>query len=165
MNKKIYTIGFFIMIITNISMIIFFLATKPSHPQTQQQGILKDRIIERLNLDEKQQSDFQKAITKHKDQMHDYNQEQEKLSKEYFNSLADGNTTENGALAKAIGTLQEKKLKITYAHFRELRSLCNESQLEAYKECMDDMTRVLIRGNAPAHPNHLRKPRTPRPSK
>ena len=142
MDKKIYTIGFFVMLIVN-AFLAFLIVKRPPHPAAPRD--VKDRISQELNLSEEQRTLFFKMARAHGQQMREIGSEQRAVIKEYFGQLS------NEPLEKAneetlvqILALEEKKLTATYAHFEELRALCTEDQLAHYDEIINEVIYRLL---------------------
>ncbi|TRX49026.1 periplasmic heavy metal sensor [Fulvivirga sp. M361] len=147
MDKKIYTIGFFVLLVVN-AFLAFLIIKRPPHPAAPRDA--KDRISQELNLSEEQKTLFFKMARAHGQQMREIRGEQRAVIKEYFSQLSNkplGNAKEETLVQ--ILALEEKKLKTTYAHFEELRAICTEDQLARYDEIINEMIYRLLGQNRP----------------
>ncbi|WKV12427.1 hypothetical protein [Marivirga harenae] len=134
MNNKIYKIGFLVLLVINIAMLVLFVL-KPDRSRSKE-GI-KEKIAMQLDFTEDQKSSFGEMVDKHRNAIRTLNDQERKLTDQYFSQLqSSSSATEN--LAKQEATFQEimnvksKKLSTTYLHLDDVKSLCNDEQLEKF---------------------------------
>ena len=131
----------------NLSILAFFLLTKPGHPpHLHEGGNFRLKVTEILSLNEKQESQFFNLAREHKKQMDDLNNKQSGLLRTYFSSLSDLSIKDDSNEGlEPLQQLQNDKLKTTYAHLLSIKLLLNKDQLPQFDSFMNEFTdRVMV---------------------
>jgi len=148
-------IAFLIMVVLNIALIAMMLGKQKMPPQRKTPEI-KSVIIEKLQLDEKQIEIYSELAENHHQRMSKINQAQKPLIREYFSflKLEDQNSGTRDSLLAEINLLESDKLILTYAHFEELKEICNPSQQALFDEVIGGLIQDLIgaQKNRPPRP-------------
>ncbi|MTI22210.1 hypothetical protein E1176_14355 [Fulvivirga sp. RKSG066] len=157
MNNKIYKIGFFVLLVINIT-IVALIVFKPMRSM-KGRGI-KQEITKELGFTEEQKATFDNLVKSHRKTMRDIDMRERKLVKTYFDQLTAGtiDNSDQEEKLEEILLLKRKKIEDTYAHFEELKSICTEEQIDEFEEVLSRIVPRLT--NAPKRPmNRERSPR------
>ena len=132
MNQlKFFKTGFYILLGLNIAWMFFFIVS-PKPPTPRGGFTLKSRIIEQLKLDEGQQKKYLAMTVDHHEAMVASSQSIQKLTRAYFKTLVKADSLEKMSIFREIEREQMQRLKLTYEHFEEIKSLCSEKQLKEF---------------------------------
>ncbi|PIB34915.1 hypothetical protein BFP72_05655 [Reichenbachiella sp. 5M10] len=142
MNNKTYKIGFFVLLVINITWVSLFLF-RPKPPQ--RQNDIKDKISEELNLNEDQKRIYDGMAMQHRHTLRGIDLQERELIKAFFNQLLTNGTTakENVQLDKIL-QLEEEKIMVTYRHFEELKGLCDEKQSLHFDSVLKSILPLLL---------------------
>lgn len=92
----------------------------------------------RLDLTETQEKTFTEMRTSHHEKVKGLKKEMHELKASQFELLKSTPESEKiDSLSKEIGALYQQKVIFTMNHFREMRALLNEDQLDNYNDLMD----------------------------
>jgi periplasmic protein CpxP/Spy len=152
-TSSLLKIGLLIMVLINIALILLIVG-KPKLPPPGAGRDFKSTIAKKLQLDEQQQEIYFKSAEKHNQEMASINQAQRPLIRNYFNLLKEENQNLEirDSLLAEIKEVEQKKLTLTYAHFEELKEICNPDQKVLFEEIMDDIIQVLLGGQKKSPP-------------
>lgn len=132
------------LILLNVTLIAFFLMTRPPAAQPRG-GQFLDRAIELLHLEDAQQTTFVAAARQHSEQMNALNQQQQNLLRDYLESLTDTTLASNNtATLNEVISRERHKIEITYRHFQEIKSMLNPSQLPYFEVFMKEASEALL---------------------
>ncbi|MEP1034783.1 hypothetical protein [Ekhidna sp.] len=142
MNSKLYKIGFFVLLAINIGLVALFVF-RPK-PPIREKGA-REQISKKLALTEAQEKQFGEMVATHRKAVRALINEERTLVQSYFEQLsATASVEERQVLLQQIMKLKEDKIVLTYNHFEELKSLCNEEQLAKFDEVMADVIPRLV---------------------
>ncbi len=144
-SKKIYQIGFVLLLLINTTL-IFFLVKKASTPpmnDNSRQGSIIEKISTQLELTEDQLATFQSMAMQHREQMRIFGNEHKQLLESYFETLNDSSPESAERIKNDLLEVESKKLQHTYEHFQELKSTLNESQKVRFELIIKDISAVL----------------------
>lgn len=145
-SKKIYQVGFVLLLLINATLIFLLVKASsrpPMGPQSRKGSII-EKISTQLNLSEEQLAHYRSMAKQHGDQMRILDNENQQLLKSYFETL-EGNSTDSAEIFKnEILKIESKKLQYTYEHFQELESILNENQKVRFGLIVKDILAVLI---------------------
>jgi len=145
MTSKAYKIGFFVLLVVNITLVMLF--TFRPKPRMQGSNIM-EVVSDKLGFSEDQKAMFAEMARDHRDQMVALNKQEHELTREYFSHLKLSNQEgPNQDFLARIKVIQEEKLTVTYTHFEEVKTVCREDQIANFDQLMDDMMRVLTGEN------------------
>ena len=123
------------LLVLNISMIAFFFLTgppRPSHPNNSKKIPLK------MILDEQQDKSFSSLAKQHQQKMVDFNQQQRDLLLPYFIRMIDPSITiDSDSLLKQVQILEQKKIKSTYLHFQDIKSILRPEQHPSFEKFVE----------------------------
>lgn len=141
------------LILLNLSIIAFFVFTKP-HPPNMPPKMehggheFKNHIVDVLHLDEVQFEKFEQSAKKHSEIMDVINQQEHKLVKEYFQKLGSSNQDlPNDSILIKLEIIDKKKLVSTYKHFEEVKSILNKDQEKYFEKFLNEAMILLIPDN------------------
>ena len=154
MNNWIVKVGIVILVILNLSLVFLMLReSRPQRPIHKPVRML-EMIGEKLDLDEDQRSEFREMAHKHRRKMRELMRHQRELSREYFALLeAENNEEDRLTLEGKIAEVEAEKLRMTYEHFSNLKSICNNDQKEKFDEIMNEIVEIIL----PPHPGGKRR--------
>lgn len=123
------------LLVLNVAIIGFFLLTKPAPPPRSGGRDFQAEAIKILSLNEEQVISFRAFAQEHKQQMTGVNEQQQKLLRPYFESLANPSIgiDQTDALNQ-FQQLEREKIEVTYQHFQDLKSILNEAQLTHFEK-------------------------------
>lgn len=139
---------------------IGFLFLKPDQPQQPEQGPARPGfgaegpatvIIERLHLDERQQTQYRQLVKAHQDRMRALNEKSAQLYRNYYGLLeaARYDTKQADALSRQIADSQQKMAQLNFDHFKEIKSLCRPDQTADFNRLVSDLARLFGRQQRP----------------
>ena len=110
-----------------------------------------DRILqERLSFSDEQMAAFELAKDKHHQASQQLQEESRKLKNELFDQITTDNEDAARDISKRIGENKEALEWLTYEHFKELRAICKEDQLDEFDEIIKRIAQQMHAG--PGHP-------------
>ncbi len=141
-NTNLYKIGMILMLVIN-GVLIFMMLRGPKLPPPNEAGLM-EKISEKLELNEQQKTKYFELALDHSKEVAKLEAKQKKMVKDYFDKLKTNDSSGKEQVLAQIESLEGDKIKVTYQHFEELKSLCNESQLAHFEEIISDVLRVLV---------------------
>ncbi|GAA0877195.1 hypothetical protein GCM10009119_01630 [Algoriphagus jejuensis] len=139
MNKSIYRIGFFILLVVNIALLVLFYFGPKRPPQRLQpnQAGIKDQLAMDLGFSEEQKARFDKMAMDHRDKVSRLENRERNLMDAYFDQLTkEDSEAEREQLLDEIQAINREKIEFTYSHFVELRGICTEEQLGKFDDAL-----------------------------
>ena len=132
-----------ILILVNFLIIIpLFIHNKnaPEHSNEQQ-----------LNLNQEQILSFKIFADEHHEEILALNKKQEKLIPSYFATLFEQSSASNrDSLATEIQSIESQKLKVTYEHFEDIKSILNPEQEKDFPEFVEgSLLRIMGKNHRP----------------
>jgi hypothetical protein len=103
------------------------------------------KVIRALRLDEDQQIQFEHLKREHHEQVLAIDHSMHELFIAYF-SLLDNPGPANqqrDSLEQLLAAAYDHKVKITYAHFRDLKAICRPEQQAHFNELLPDLMQVI----------------------
>ena len=160
-----FKIGFVVLAVLNLALVAFLVMGKSGGHRPPHQGDgnspFKQEAIAILNLNEEQQAEFEKIAKAHHEEMMKLEQTQKELVRPYFDGLANPDKeSERQKLEFEIQKLEVQKLKLTYLHFLEVKSILTESQIPQFEIFTKKaIQRILLDGKKPlGPPKDLKRP-------
>ncbi len=135
-----------ILLLFNITLIIFFLVSKSSLPPPPQEGRLKDEIAKLLHLTEQQETTFRKYAEEHNHKITTLNQTQRAILRTYFQILKrDSSVTPQQSLLDKALHVERNKIQSTVKHFQQIKAMLKPQQKAHFKQFMDKvLDRILL---------------------
>lgn len=151
-----------LLVINAGTLVYLFLGQNKGHqrpPHRMGRGNPSDYIVDKLQLDDKQQADFRELQKEHRSKMHDIHEQLEETRNQYFDGLKTStiDTAESQKLQAKIGRLMGQIHGNTFEHFTKVRQLCSPKQQELFDQFIEDILRAL----APPPPGRKRGHRPP----
>jgi acyl-ACP thioesterase len=154
-SKKIYQVGFVILLLINATLIFLLVKKSPEAPinHESREGAIIEKISSQLELTEDQIATYQSMAIQHRERMRILGAEHQQLLKSYFETLND-DSPDAARIKSELLEIESKKLQHTYTHFQELKSTLNESQKVRFELIIKDISAVLTgeRNNRPPPP-------------
>lgn len=125
-------------------------AAKEMHPPKD----ARDYLVAELQLNTRQQQQFDSLRKGHFEQMKKDREEMRDLKDAFFGQLTRGKGNDEKGVAQQIGSLQSQIDLNTFNHFAALRSLCTEEQKKKFDEIIGDVLRNMGRGPGGGPPPH-----------
>lgn len=152
---KVYKIGLAAMVILNIVLVSLFVQDRPPRRPNRASSPVMARIIDQLQLDEKQQERFAEMAKTHQETLRRLQRMQKELVREYLAHLKEVEIPEEAEnrLLDQIQALEVKKVQLTYNHLNELKGICSPSQSQRFAALVDELSESLLsREKAPPPP-------------
>lgn len=122
---------------------------KPPQDRMLSEGGPKEFLIRELKLDEKQKEDFGKLVDEHRTEMkrirEKIRKEKDDLWKEITKPKSENSSVERSAAE--IGEDQKQIELITFAHFQNVRELCNDDQKKKFDEVIQEALKMMSPNN------------------
>lgn len=156
-REKIVLIGIVVLVCINSATLLMMWMNKPPFPPPHPPHERPDKIIiERLQLDEKQQKEFEKIKHEHQAQMHEIHQQTNELHQKYFKLLENENVNDSVAdvYEKQLASLSEQREEYTFQHFLKLKKICRPDQMTLYTDFIGELSKILSGPKGPPPPIH-----------
>ncbi|QNL20512.1 hypothetical protein HZR84_00615 [Hyphobacterium sp. CCMP332] len=115
---------------------------KGKHDRHKNEHRMEKILKKNIGLSESQMQDFHEARSRHFEQIKPVERELMTVKKVLFDAnVRNAEKEEISPLLRKIGDLHIKIDSLTYEHFKELRSYCNESQIEEFDKMLERMLR------------------------
>ncbi len=149
MNKlKFFKTVTWILIVINISILVFFYVSQPKH-----HGFDPKNIQRELSLSKSQHQKFIHSANKHRTGIHKLRKKQRQLVMCYFGTISKGSVSDTSLYVKQLESIESEKLKITYIHFKEIKAILNKKQSKNFNTFMHSlMERIVSNKNGPRRP-------------
>gem|GEM_PF-4129836 len=134
------------MLALNMSVLAYILLDRP-HDRPRP-GDRRAEISDRLRLSGEQRVLYLESAERHRTEIESIERLQRRTAEEYLQTLKEVNTKPDSLslLVSRYSELETEKLKITYDHFKELKSLCSNYQLKNFEDIVDEVLgSILIR--------------------
>lgn len=143
----------------------------PSHPHKEYRK--SGHIFEEIGWDSSQEKAFEEARDRHHMAMRSYIDEQLEIRKELFALIGSEENPKVAALTQKLGKVRERFERVTFEHFREVRAICKEDQIEQFDSLVQNLGPMLgsqrrpRRGNGSHHPpgDGMGPPHPPHPNR
>ena len=131
MNKlKIYQWATWSMLLLNLTMICFFMLTKPKHRNNKN---FNNAVKQEMGLNEEQEKLFLVSADKHREQMAIISDRQQVLWQSYFKMLSSSGTLiKNDSIISELQNLETQKIAVTTTHFKEIKSFLMPAQYRGF---------------------------------
>ena len=145
MNKvKLLSIVAIALLITNLISLVYIFNNKPGRGEGP-----KDYIIEKLDFDENQTSEYQKFIDAHRTIIRQSDQKIKELKSQLYIGLNKNNKAINDSLINQIAKVQIDIENKHCKHFKDIQQLCKPSQIKAYNSLLMEMSDLFNQGKKP----------------
>lgn len=155
-SKKIYQVGFVLLLLINATLIFLLVKKSPRSPMDPQsrEGSIIEKISTQLELTEDQLATYQSMAIQHREQMRILGTEHQQLLKSYFETLNNDSPDAAVSIKNELLEVESKKLQHTYSHFQKLKSTLSESQKVRFELIIKDISAILTgaRNNRPPPP-------------
>ena len=151
---KFYKSATWALLFLNIAILSFFFLNFPPPPH-HSSNKFQSEVIELLDLNSQQESVFLNFANDHHQKIKAIEEQQQKLLPPYFESLADSSKKiDEKSLLNEYKKLEEEKIKVTYLHFQDIRSILNENQAPSFKALIRQFVDRLLLNNKKNSPPH-----------
>jgi periplasmic protein CpxP/Spy len=155
MNKNRLFITLIVLLLAaNVVLLVFAFGNRHHHPPRHHGP--KDKIVRRLNFDEKQAGQFEALIHEHRRALHAQDDSIMQLRRELYLSLKTPGATVSDSLLTQLARQQIRIEKIHYTHFQSIRALCKPEQLPAFDSFVPELASIFNRPGPPPPPPHER---------
>lgn len=137
----------------NITILAFFLLTKPNLQHRPPFKNARSEVIKMLDLNSQQASQLNILADQHKHKLIEIIERQKKLLSSYFESLFDSTeNTDKDNIINEYQQLEEKKIEMTYQHFQKIKGLLEKNQLTDFKTFVETTTDKFLLGQKKSPP-------------
>jgi len=154
-KTRILAILVVVVVLLNAATLTFILIGKshgPKHHGPMENGP-RNIIIEKLNFDDEQTALYDGLIKKHYSAIVEKDSLMLVARNALYSQLITQDSTEVEMQLNAIGQLQKEVETVHFLHFQELKALCSEEQLPAFKKLTEELS-VFFGSARPPHPKH-----------
>lgn len=154
---KLLTIAVIGLLLINLGSLafIYFSAHRSMHmgnrpPRHGEEGP-KRIIIERLGLDEAQQTAYEEIIKEHREKRRELDQHNHHLHDQLYALLktSELNLAMKDSLMAEIAANQKNMDHLNFSHFQKIRSLCKADQVKKFDALVDDLGDLFKSGGPP----------------
>jgi protein CpxP len=151
-RSKLLTIAVIGLLLLNVMTLGFLVFRRPPHPPHGKGGPA-GIIIERLQLDEQQKSDFRKLADVHHEAFVKLTDNAKELRHRYYNLLREDviDTAKADSLRTQMSANQGEIDKLNLEHFQQIRALCTPKQKERFNGLAEEILRFF---HGPPPPDH-----------
>lgn len=137
-NKtKIFTLTVIGLLLSNL-LLIGFLFLKPKPHQPRDEGP-KGLIIEKLQFSEEQIAQYNQFIKEHRKNVSQKEQALKEAKLSYYQTLNSGNSE---LALENLMQLQEEMEIIHFNHFNDIKSICNQNQLQNFEDLVNELPQM-----------------------
>lgn len=139
------------LVIINTLVLLFILLKKdqPPHELPGPKGPPRDLIAEQLGFSPEQKDAFFILKKEHAGLNDDFRRQIKEKREQLFAEIKNGNDSLADALASEIGSLHKKMEINNYLHFKKVRAICHEDQLEGFDRLVQEIPKHM--GPPPGH--------------
>jgi protein CpxP len=150
-NTRFLKAGLVVMVLLNIITIAFLWMGNPSHGEGPRgpHGPHDDGpfqfLCDRLHLDSKQVTDYEKLRDEHHNAIEKYQDHSHELRNRFFALLqsANADSATIKQYADSIAMDQQQIELITFYHFKKLRAICTPEQQKTFDEVIGDALKMM----------------------
>lgn len=161
-KNKWLTVAFVTLIVLNITTLAVFWWSKkaPREEGGQPQGGAMTFLVKELNLDSAQQQQLIVFRDEHRSGTREIREKNREAKETFFNLLAkEGITAAEIDQAATVSARYDAELsKITFDHFKKIRSICTPEQQKKFDEIIHEVLRMLTGPQGPPPPRDGRPP-------
>lgn len=153
-REKILMMIILVLVLVNSATLILMWVNKPPFPPKHPHHQRPDKlIIERLELDDEQQKQFEEIKKEHQGQMRKLNEEANTLHQKYFALLENDSVNDSivDTYEKQLASITEKREEYTFQHFQKLKAICKPEQIGLFNDFIGELGKIL---SAPKGPRH-----------
>ena len=111
-----------------------------------------------LDLDDQQHADFLRMAHDHFEKMKTFDSEQREVLKKYFEGMRNELPTPIiDSLLTQCTTVERKKIRSTYAHLMDIKSILRDDQMPRFKEFEAHALRLILGSGKRPPPREIRK--------
>ena len=143
MNKGTFQVFIIIALLISNILLVFMLMNKQDH-KSKRGGINQNRniIIEKLDFDEKQIAQYDDLISEHRAAMKENRRGIRGLKLSLYEQINTNNQEQLDSIKKVLSKQHLDFEMIHYSHFKDIKSICKEEQLDLYNELIKELPRM-----------------------
>ncbi|WPR72842.1 hypothetical protein SLW70_06860 [Flavobacterium sp. NG2] len=146
MNKiKVLTYSLIVLVIFNISMIVFFKIIKPRDCGGNFRNGPRKMIIEKLHFNEDQQKQLEASIEMHIEKVKSFEKQIQQTKENLYAQLSQPKVDikAKDSLINVLGDIQKQIETSRFNHFKKIREICNTpEQKEDFKELTVELSKM-----------------------
>lgn len=159
-KQKLLTIAVVGLLAINATLVGVFIFKKPSHllpppiheiHHENSPRELKDIVIEKLELNEKQIAQYEDLIKAHRNSIQQKDLMLFTTKEQLYATLSNNNNFAKDSLLNKINILQKEIEDIHYNHFIAIKALCSPTQLAQFASLTQDFARAFKPKQRPPH--------------
>ncbi len=156
---RLLTIAVIGLLLINIAIVGFLLLRKPPHfsqgrPPMANEGP-KQVIIERLNFNARQTTDYDKLITSHQVSIRALEDSISLLKNNLYQTLNDESSAGKDSIINRLGEIQTQIELTNYNHFEALKKICRPDQLDKFSKLTTELAHFFAsKKGTPPPPKH-----------
>jgi superoxide dismutase len=139
-RTKFLTLTIVVLFLINIITLAFFTMKGPSGRDGKPP---KEIIIKKLHFDDKQIKAYDKLINEHQSKIRKLDEELKRCKNDLYSQLSKPtNQKITDSLFSQLALTQKNIEQSHYQHFLEIKALCNDKQLEDYKQLTKELAKL-----------------------
>lgn len=145
-NKKLLTFSIIALFLLNLGTLGFLWAGRlhrPVPPPPPPAHNAADFLAHELHFTPEQQKQFGSMRETHHQRIHAIQDSLHALREQFFDELSAPNASRADSLAAQIGRMQAEIEKLTFDHFRTIRSLCTPEQQKKFDMVIEDALKMM----------------------
>ena len=126
-----YKIAVLTLLLLNVGTLTFLWVNRPPDPREAGQFQF---LVRATGMDDAQQAAYQQLRMEHRNALETYRNQNKQVREALFRLMAnkDADAPEVQMLADSLGALRAREEHFTYEHFRQVRAICRQDQLERF---------------------------------
>lgn len=158
-KTKLLTISVIVLLLLNLGTLgfLFLTSSNGGHPHGNNdfrgRTEPKEIIIEKLNFDSKQISEYEKLIQWHRREISTIEDKIRTTKIELYLQLHEKtiNDTTKDSLVNALATYQKQIENTHFKHFQDIKKLCRKEQLDDFNSLTEELSRLFSKPHPPRH--------------
>ena len=152
-KETLLTTAVIALLLLNFGTLGFLFFRRPPHPPGTGPRQLDRQIVETLALDAGQKGKFEQLKLAHHEQMRNSDRDYRQALENYFSLLKSETilSAQQDSLQAILSQIQQERAKVTFQHFKDLKTLCTPEQQKNFVALLPDLMQVILplRPNAP----------------
>jgi periplasmic protein CpxP/Spy len=131
-----------ILIVINGAILFYFLQ-KEGNPPPHRDKL----IVEALQFDDNQRTEFDRLKRQHRNQINELDDKFKQSLENYFLLLRLDTETQlkKDSIENVLTSLEQERVRVTYAHFQDLKNLCRADQQEKFNAFIPQLIEFIVK--------------------
>lgn len=146
--KKVTFYQLLVIVLLLVNVFLFFMGNRKGHhrPPHEEKHRPKYIVIERLNFNNEQVADYEQLIAEHEKEIKNLDRKLNYSKGLLYESLKDDSSeVDTDSLIQTIVAIQIEIENLHLNHFKDIKNICNDDQLNDFKILSKDLVKVFHR--------------------